>query len=48
MGAIGVVEGEGGARVSIINFRSRYRRAAAPVITLEITLGITLRSPSHC
>lgn len=27
MGAIGVVQGEGQARVSLINFRSRYRRA---------------------
>ncbi|UVX30291.1 hypothetical protein A1k_00005 [Klebsiella phage VLCpiA1k] len=45
MGAIGRVEGEGEARVSIINFRSRYRRAppmAPPELTLEIPIELTL------
>ena len=42
MGAIGRVQGEGGARVSLINFRSRYR-CALPLgpnwDTLEILQG---------
>ena len=45
MGAIGRVQGEGGARVSLINFRSRYRRAPPRALCraiLELTLELTL------
>lgn len=44
MGAIGRAEGEGGARVSIINFGSRYRRAARDYSrkSLEIAPEFTL------
>ena len=55
MGAIGVVQGEGQARVSIINFGSRYRRAPretqdSPKETRgypRATLGITQRAPQR-
>ena len=45
MGAIGRVQGEGGPRVSLINFRSRYRRApprAFPRALRRANPGLTL------
>ncbi|UVX29675.1 hypothetical protein A1a_00016 [Klebsiella phage VLCpiA1a] len=38
MGAIGRAEGEGGARVSLINFRSRYR-PARPYAAARVLAG---------
>ena len=47
MGAIGRVEGEGGASVSIINFGSRYRRAPSKSSQEDAHQGIARERPGY-